>query len=174
VIFHQGKLDRGVSLLNKPYRRDDLARKVRAALEKNRARRAGKAPPKDTPRAAGQRSVLLVEDDADSREAMHDLLTILGLECTAVASAEEAQEVLAAGSFDIVLTDLTLPGMSGAELARDVRRTRPAIRVLLVSGYGNSAVIGEPIPGVRVLQKPVDFAVLQSELTGRTDSDVSA
>ncbi|SAL22993.1 PAS/PAC sensor hybrid histidine kinase [Caballeronia terrestris] len=174
VIFHQGKLDRGVSLLNKPYRRDDLARKIRAALEKNRARRAGSPPPKEMPRAAGQRSVLLVEDDGDSREAMHDLLTILGLECTAVASAEEAVEVLSAGSFDILLTDLTLPGMSGAELARDVRQTRPAIRVLLVSGYGNSAVIGEPIPGVRVLQKPVDFAVLQSELTGHTDSDVSA
>jgi ActR/RegA family two-component response regulator len=64
---------------------------------------------------------------------------------------------------------MSLPGMSGAELARQVRRTRPGMRVLLVSGYGNSAEIGEPIPGVRMLAKPVDFAVLQSELTGLTD-----
>jgi signal transduction histidine kinase/DNA-binding response OmpR family regulator len=179
VIFHQGKLDRGVTLLNKPYRRDDLARKIRAALDRGaqagsetRAeadRTAGASQMQSPARAAGGRSILLVEDETDSREAMHDLLTILGLECTAVASAEEALAVVAREEFDALLSDMSLPGMSGAELARQVRRTRPGMRVLLVSGYGNSAEIGEPIPGVRMLAKPVDFAVLQSELTGLTD-----
>ncbi|MDR5842027.1 response regulator, partial [Caballeronia sp. LZ031] len=179
VIFHQGKLDRGVTLLNKPYRRDDLARKIRAALDRGpqgdvqtRAeadKKSGAVLARSSAHAAGVHSVLLVEDETDSREAMHDLLTILGLDCTAVASAEEALAVVAREKFDALLSDMNLPGMSGAELAREVRRTWPGMRVLLISGYGDSAEIGEPIPDVRMLAKPVDFALLQSELTGLTD-----
>jgi CheY-like chemotaxis protein len=172
VIFHQGKLDRGVTLLNKPYRRDDLARKIRVVLDRG-AQACGAARDQTGPRpasAAGRASVLLVEDETDSREAMHDLLTILGLDCTAVASAEAALAAVSRESFDALLSDMNLPGMSGADLARRVRHTRPDMRVLLITGYGKSAEIGEPIPGVRVLAKPVDFAVLQSELTDLTDS----
>ncbi|CDY75334.1 Two-component hybrid sensor and regulator [Caballeronia glathei] len=169
VIFHQGKLDRGVSLLSKPYRRDDLARKIRAALDASRGRQAVAAAPREARCAPGERSVLLVEDDTDSREAMHDLLTILGLACTAVPSAELALPLVAERRYDIVLSDVTLPGMSGADLARRVRDLQPDTRVLLVSGYGDKAEIGEPIPGVRVLAKPIDLSILQKELADLAD-----
>jgi CheY-like chemotaxis protein len=108
--------------------------------------------------------VLLVEDDADSREALSSLLGALGLDCTSVASAEEALPLLPAQRYDILCTDITLPGMSGDNLARAVLREQPDMRVLLVSGYGADAPIGDGIPGARLLGKPLDIAQLRQEL----------
>jgi CheY-like chemotaxis protein len=108
--------------------------------------------------------VLLVEDDADSREALSSLLGALGLDCTSVASAEEALPLVPAQRYDILCTDITLPGMSGDNLARAVLRAQPDVRVLLVSGYGVHAPIGDSIPGARMLGKPLDLAQLRREL----------
>ncbi|MCC8394631.1 response regulator [Paraburkholderia sp. MMS20-SJTR3] len=188
-IVHHGKLDAGITLLSKPYRRDDLARMVRNVLRASPAHAdpaagvhdggiAACVPPAAydgtrEPAAAAQHGepapreaarVLLVEDDAQSREALAELLGALGLACSAAGSAEEALPLAAAQHYDVLLTDLTLPGMSGAELARVVRREQPSIRVLLVSGYGRSAEIGETIPGARLLGKPLDFGQLRREL----------
>ncbi|MGF6448418.1 response regulator [Paraburkholderia youngii] len=198
-IVHHGKLDAGITLLSKPYRRDDLARLVRNVLRAGatRADRAAemreariaacvppaayetvntygatKAPqktskkePKKRPQKAAQEAarVLFVEDDTESREALGELLGALGLACTAVASAEAALPLANTQHYDVLLTDLTLPGMSGDELARAVRQVQPAIRVLLVSGYGRSAEIGTAIPGARLLGKPLDIAQLRHE-----------
>ena len=158
-IFHHGKLDAGVTLLSKPYRRDDLARKVRGVLNAHRA--ALTAEPVTTPAR-----VLLVEDHSPSREAMGELLVAFGLQCTAVASAEEALELAPMHHYDILLSDVTLPGLSGDALARALRHAQPDLRILLMSGYGEQANIGEAIPGVRLLPKPFDIAALRRELTG--------
>jgi signal transduction histidine kinase/DNA-binding response OmpR family regulator len=158
-IFHHGKLDAGVTLLSKPYRRDDLARKVRAVLNAHRTALAAR------PTVAPTR-VLLVEDDLPSREAMGELLATFGLQCTAVASAEEALELVPTHHYDILLSDVTLPGLSGDALARALRRTQPDLRILLMSGYGEQANIGAAIPGVRLLPKPFDIAALRRELAG--------
>jgi PAS domain S-box-containing protein len=200
-IVHHGKLDAGIKLLSKPYRRDDLARKVRGVLRASVNVAAGVSdgqiaacvPPAlyDPGKEARQESppepavapphspctparVLLVEDDVDSREALSELLAALGLNCTAVASAEEALPLVSAQRYDILFTDLTLPGMSGDGLARAVLRQQPDIRVLLVSGYGGSAQIGDAIPGARLLGKPLDIAQLQRELGGWIDRTEAA
>jgi CheY-like chemotaxis protein len=66
----------------------------------------------------------------------------------------------------VLLTDLTLPGMSGSELARALRRERPDLRVLLMSGYGSSSEVGAELDGLRVLPKPLDLSLLARELAG--------
>jgi PAS domain S-box-containing protein len=157
-IFHHGKLDAGVTLLSKPYRRDDLARKVRGVLNAHRVALAA-AP-------SAPAHVLLVEDDLPSREAMGELLATFGLQCTAVASAEEALELVPTHRYDILLSDVTLPGLSGDALARALRHAQPDLRILLMSGYGEQANIGEAIPGVRILPKPFDISALRRELSG--------
>ncbi|NMM04552.1 response regulator [Paraburkholderia sp. RP-4-7] len=221
-IVHHGKLDAGITLLSKPYRRDDLARKVRSVLRVGIAgmpdgqiapcvprtvydpASASEAsdpheslhepvpsrvdslanavtisladsltsPPSRQPGTPAR--VLLVEDDADSREALSDLLGALGLDCTAVASAEEALLLVPAQRFDVLFTDLTLPGMSGDNLARVVLSQQPDIRVLLVSGYGKSAEIGDAIPGARLLGKPLDISQLRHELAEWLDHTEAA
>ncbi|RFU44929.1 response regulator [Paraburkholderia sp. DHOC27] len=183
-IFHHGKLDSGVTLLSKPYHRDDLARTVRAVLHAHTHATARAAESEVDPTAqssafelaptsadgeqhprAAPAHVLLVEDDAPSREAMIELITSFGLTCTAAASAEEALSLAAGHRYDILLSDVTLPGLSGDALARMLLGAQPALRVVLMSGYGEQANIGAAIPGVRLLPKPFDIAVLRHVLT---------
>ncbi|WP_345814894.1 response regulator [Paraburkholderia sp. PREW-6R] len=174
-IVHHGKLDAGITLLSKPYRRDDLARKVRGVLRTGVVDVSGKDGGANAQTAAcAPARVLLVEDDPDSRDAFNDLLGALGLDCTAVASAEAALPLLPAHRYDILFTDLTLPGMSGDQLARAALREQPSIRVLLVSGYGRGAQLGASIPNVRVLGKPLDIAQLRSELAPWIDQTEAA
>jgi len=161
-IFHHGKLDAGVTLLSKPYRRDDLAGKVRGVLNAHRARLASTTT--DTAQAVAAPYVLLVEDDLPSREAMGELLESFGLQHTSVASAEEALKLASTQRYDILLSDISLPGLSGDALARALRSTQPHLRILLMSGYGESAEIGQAIPGARLLAKPVDIEALRREL----------
>ena len=96
--------------------------------------------------AAGRRSgrprrVLLVEDEVVLRMSTTDMLEQLGCFVAGVGSGEQALELLArGGSFDLLVTDLGLPGMSGEELAaRGPRRSSPSLPVVIASGYGRSA-----------------------------------
>ncbi|AKJ02951.1 PAS domain S-box-containing protein [Archangium gephyra] len=171
AIVHGGRLDPGVSLLSKPYRREDLARKLRHLLrdrqQRSSSRRvlatpvhAGPAPAK----ADGLR-ILLVEDDEDIRESAHELLEVLGHQVTAVASAEAAQQALEAGGFDVLFTDVSLPGRSGVELAREAVRRHPGLRVIIASGHGTSVVTaGGEVGGAVLLPKPYALPELKGAL----------
>ncbi|WP_224248863.1 hybrid sensor histidine kinase/response regulator [Hyalangium gracile] len=175
AIVHGGRLDPGVNLLSKPHRREDLARKVRQLLNQREQRmvaRAASAPePTPSQRVPVQEPprsmrVLLVEDDEEIRASAGELLELLGHDVVEVESAEAARGALAAGRFDVILTDITLPGMSGLELAREVRRDRPDTKIIIASGYGNSAMDGEveQLDSVVVLPKPYALAQLRSAL----------
>jgi PAS domain S-box-containing protein len=169
IIFHHGKLDSGVFLLRKPYRVDDLATKVRSVLDEHASRpevreHRGGEQNRDGDNAANSLvTVLLVEDDDESRAAMSELLTAYGFACIAAASAEEALPLLALTPFDILLTDINLPGISGPELARTAKTAQPLLSVFFISGFGSEANIGEPIDGAQFLVKPVDFSKFQRE-----------
>jgi len=82
---------------------------------------------------------LLVEDDRIRATRCANCSSRSVCQCTAVPSAKEAISLVAAQRYDILLSDITLPGISGSELARTLRRVQPEIRVVLVSGYGDTA-----------------------------------
>ena len=93
--------------------------------------------PAPTPAAATVRDrprVLLVEDESAVRELLSSALERNGFDVVAAGSAEEAL-ALASPVFRILLSDISLPGMSGVQLAKQLRRTLPGLRVLLMSGY---------------------------------------
>lgn len=101
--------------------------------------------------------ILLVEDDTAIRELTQDVLSESGYEITAVGDAETAVDALAtADSFDLLISDIRLPGMNGCELARHAMTQDPALRVLLVTGYsglraGDPQFVPRDIP---LLRKP--------------------
>jgi len=167
-VLHDGRLPPGVTLLGKPYRRDDLARMVRNVLTANRTAQSVSASASMGHAVATDVSqpptVLLVEDDTASREAMQEVLTTFGLQCVAAANAEDAFALVRTRPVQVLLTDLTLPGQSGADLARTLLRLQPQVNVLLMSGYGTEAEIGEPIAGARLLGKPIDLLTLRQAL----------
>jgi CheY-like chemotaxis protein len=152
AIAHGGRLDPGVTLLSKPYRREQLATKLRQMLDRSSpAQLAGVPAPTPTVPAASEQ-VLLVEDNADLLDLTLMMLTELGYEAVGVASAEEALALLEKQAYAMLVTDVTLPNMSGIELARQVRERFPGMAVVVASGYGRSS----ELDGIaaRYLKKP--------------------
>jgi PAS domain S-box-containing protein len=113
-------------------------------------------------------AVLLVEDDPIVRAHIHALLRELGCEVTQASRAEEALARLAGGQrFDLLFTDVVMPGMSGIELVRRARAMRPGLRILLSSGYTFEAMRhqDELGPDIRFLNKPYGKTVLAQVLS---------
>jgi signal transduction histidine kinase/CheY-like chemotaxis protein len=152
-------------LIAKPYRSEELAARVRAVL----ANRKVPSPPPvhaagaPQPARAGQlHRVLFVEDEVVLRMSTVDMLERLGFLVAAVGSAEQALELLDRGNtFEVLLTDLGLPGMTGEELAAEVRRRFPNLPVIIATGYGKSDT---PAEGVRFIGKPYSSIDLQQAL----------
>ncbi len=86
--------------------------------------------------------LLLVEDNEHVREFARGLLEDLQYHVTAAASAEEALPLLQTQSFDILFSDVVMPGLSGLELARRARQIHPQLPVLLASGFSEELVEG--------------------------------
>jgi CheY-like chemotaxis protein len=110
--------------------------------------------------------VLLVEDDDEVGELVSEMLRQLGYDVTRAASAEAALGALANGrNIDVVFSDIMMPGgMNGVELARQVRRRRPNLPVLLTSGYAEAARRSAEEDGLRILPKPFSIEDLASAL----------
>lgn len=115
--------------------------------------------PTDTasPPQAPALRVLVVEDEPDALAATVELLQLLGHWATGVKSAEVAKDRFLAGAFDILLTDIGLPALSGYDLV-DSLHERHAVPVVFVTGRPQPS---EPMPGTFWLQKP--FGVEQLE-----------
>ena len=153
-------------IIAKPYRSDELAARVRAVLGARRPPESPARPVAEAPPVAAKsdhpRRVLFVEDEVVLRMSTVDMLERLGCVVAAVGSAEHALELLNKGStFEVLLTDLGLPGMSGEELAAEVRRRFPNLPVIVASGYGKSDAQSE---GPRFIAKPYSSVDLQQAL----------
>jgi PAS domain S-box-containing protein len=107
---------------------------------------------------AGKRSgrILLVEDESGLRDIARRVLARAGFDVISAAGPDEA--ILAAESstdrFDLLLTDVVMPGMRGPQLATRLRARQPDLRVLLVSGYAEEIVEGERDASLPFLAKP--------------------
>ncbi|HSJ23710.1 MAG TPA: PAS domain S-box protein [Longimicrobiales bacterium] len=106
--------------------------------------------------SGGGRRVLLVEDEPHVRRVTRTLLHRAGYEVTDVADAETALTTLPGGSFDIVLTDLGLPGISGRELIDRLLAEQSGLSIIVMSGYDvDSPADRVRLPsGVQFLPKP--------------------
>ncbi|GAA0816338.1 response regulator [Spirilliplanes yamanashiensis] len=121
----------------------------------------------DAPRGEGQ-SVLLVEDEDAVREVVLRILTRSGYRVRQVGAPLEALKIFSAGpeQFDVLLTDIVMPGMYGTELAASLREIRPSLPVLFMSGYtAGPAPGGQELPSDgSLLYKPFDRKTLLTAL----------
>jgi DNA-binding NtrC family response regulator len=81
-------------------------------------------------------AILVVDDDDAIRDTLYDLLSEDHL-CHVAATAERALEWLAKDVYDVVLTDISMPGLSGIELLSLVRQNQPQTPVIIISGIQN-------------------------------------
>ncbi|OAE49023.1 response regulator [Agrobacterium tumefaciens] len=188
-IVHGGRLDAGVDLLSKPYTREALARKVRHVLNNAQQQRialqrmerqelaTASEPVADQEQQRKQLEsrptvshVLIVEDEPLILISTVDMVEELGHTVHEANSAEHALGVLETNRIDTLLTDVGLPGMSGIELARQVRDRWPDVRIVFASG-DDSAKTASGIADAHQLSKPFTIEGLRKVL-GESDATV--
>ena len=173
AIVHDGRLDRGIQLLSKPYGRETLARRLRALLDDRppapeampEAKASPLAPVPETPpetppaqAAAGPEAVrglriVVCEDDTFIRLDMVEMLEAAGAEVREAATGAEALALLAQAPAQRLLIDVGLPDRSGLEVAREAAARQPDLPVIFATGR-DSVPGAEALPGARVLTKP--------------------
>ena len=121
-------------------------------------------------------TILLTDDEAGVRLPLRRILEDSGYRVLEAGGGEEALAIADELNepIDLLLTDVVMPGMSGDELARRVTGSRPAVKVLFMSGYSQEAVMthGQLVAGSGFLPKPFSAADLvdrvQETLSGST------
>ncbi|WLI88131.1 PAS domain S-box protein [Massilia sp. R2A-15] len=166
AIVHGGRLDAGVELLGKPYTRAALAQKIRHVLanqkqrvEAETAARALDAAAPRTP-AGSALKIVLVEDDEALRTITTEILEHFGHSVSQAGDAESALALPALRSADVLITDLTLPGMSGEALAQRARSLAPDLGIVLASGRSSESDVKNAVH----LLKPFDMDALSVAL----------
>jgi signal transduction histidine kinase len=110
--------------------------------------------------------VLVVDDDEDVRNVAAAMIEELGFEVEAAASGDSALALLQVRAFELIVSDLAMPGMNGIEFAQRAREIAPQTPVLFASGYADVRTFGEELSEETVLKKPYRVA----ELAARIDA----
>ena len=131
-----------------------------AAASNVRTHPAMKARTEDEMTVPGAR-ILLVEDDPRVRTATVGALEDLGYEPVACAGGAEALALFESMEFDLVISDVIMPEMTGPELIRELKSRRHDIAVLFVTGYVGEGE-GEELVGYDLLRKPFTVSTLSS------------
>ena len=125
-------------------------------------------------------AILVVDDDAEMRELVHDVFKDRGHQITTAGSGQEALKLLGEEDYAVVLTDLRMRGMPGTELLAEIRRLYPDIGVILMTGFGSvetaveamkrgaSDYLTKPVKNdelVRVVERSIRETSLRREVT---------
>jgi CheY-like chemotaxis protein len=113
---------------------------------------------------SGTETILLVEDSEPLRKLAKTFLESRGFRVLSAESGEDALQVAArfGGVFDLLLTDVVMPGINGRILAENLLLRQPSMKVLYMSGYTDSFIAGHGVldPGIHLLHKPFIEEVL--------------
>lgn len=109
--------------------------------------------------------ILYVEDNPIVREVTAELLALDRRQVVALATAEEALNEFKERPFDVVITDVSLPVMSGIDLARNILSIKPEAPIIIASGYVLNAAVQSLGPNVRTIVKPFEASDIDSLIT---------
>ena len=117
-------------------------------------------PPGGGPSLERIGSILIIDDEADVRELVADVLAGLGHSVTVAGGGREGLARFETGRYDLVLTDLGMPDFNGWDVARAVKASRPDVPVLLLTGWADAASPAD-VPRVEgIIKKPFDLKQL--------------
>lgn len=111
--------------------------------------------------------VLVVDDEAEFLDMTVKRLQKRGLECEGVPSGEDAVARIQAKSFDVVLLDVKMPGMDGIETLREIKRLKPLVEVVMLTGHASvqSGIEGMRLGAFDYLMKPMELDALVDKLS---------
>jgi CheY-like chemotaxis protein len=108
--------------------------------------------------------ILYIEDNSLVREITSELLANEQREVVAVGSAEEGIAAVGRQTYDVLITDVNLPAMSGMDFVRHILRDDPKARIIITSGYSLKLDLVKLGPHVRSLMKPFDAPEIEALL----------
>ena len=150
--------------------REGVGTTVTIYLPRTIARPASEAKGPEEERRHKTARILLVDDDDDVRTAAAAMIEELGYSVRAFARGAEALEALSTQRFDLLITDVVMPGMNGFEVAKRARELGIG-PVLLATGYVDVHEFGEQLDSAWVIRKPFRMAELASRIRAALSSD---
>jgi two-component system, cell cycle sensor histidine kinase and response regulator CckA len=121
-----------------------------------------------TAAVGGTETILVVEDQEDVRALAVEVLNSYGYHVLSASSGPDALRLAEeyAGPIHLLLTDVMMPGMTGRDLAEQLAPSRPGMKILYISGYGERVVVHHGIldPGIEYLPKPFEAEVLAAKI----------
>jgi len=114
-----------------------------------------------------QPRILIVDDEPEIRSFMSDALDVFGYQVGAAGNAEEAFALIARTRFDLVMSDLRLPGLRGWDFAARLRSIDPVLPLIMLTGSApdDDDLCRVREAGIAVLHKPVPLPQLETALT---------
>lgn len=124
---------------------------------------------------ASAASVLVVDDDVDTCRNLSDILGDLGYQVDLAYDAPAALELVRPKPYAVALLDMRMPGMDGLSLYQEIKKLRPAMVAIFVTGYANDARIDAALAAGawQVVPKPIDLQRLTRAITEALDSPYS-
>ncbi len=110
--------------------------------------------------------VLIVDDEEDFVDTMIRRLKAKGFDARGVNRGKEALELLDENDFDVCVLDVKMPGMDGIETLREMKKKKPLMEVIMLTGHGSveSGVQGLQLGAYNYVMKPVPFADLLQQI----------
>jgi two-component system chemotaxis response regulator CheY len=86
------------------------------------------------------KSILLIDDEEDVRDSVRKVLELAGFRVVTASNGKDGIAAAEAADFDLVISDIIMPGLNGVDVIKAIRRLRPAARILGISGGGSFGV----------------------------------
>ena len=123
--------------------------------------------------------VLVVDDDADAREELSELLAGVGFEANSARNGRDALKQAASVRFDLVVTDILMPDMEGLEFILAIKKAHPNIKIVAISGGGrfknmSFLEIAKKFGADRAYEKPLPIKQLLQDVAGLMSQSVAA
>jgi len=112
----------------------------------------------------GKNRILIVEDDEEMRALLRDMIEEEGYKTASVSNGWEAFRKLAKESFDLIITDIRMPGLTGLDILPGIKRLQPDAPIIVITAFGSEEVHRKALErgATAYLEKPIHFHKLRT------------
>ena len=111
-----------------------------------------------------KKRILIVEDDEEMRSLLKDFIEAEGFETDSASNGSEAFRKLAKESFDLIITDVRMPGLTGLDILPGVRKLQPEASIIVITAFGSEEVCRRAFErgATAYLEKPIHLSKLRT------------
>jgi len=114
--------------------------------------------------ANGKKRILIIEDDAEMRSLLKDFFEEEGIEAASVGNGPDAFRELVKEPFDLVITDIRMPGLTGLDILPGIKKLHPDASIIVITAFGSDEVYRRSLDrgATAYLEKPIHFDKLRT------------